>query len=450
MTVRHRERWARAALWGAVFIGFIYSVTKTADELRGGGGLGPLEVLRGAGPVLLLGLGWALAPPRWRGFAGVEALLGTYLAICVLSATWSVSPASTVLKAIPLIASYLALGRLVRLYEAPDDAVRALSGVCHVIGILVALEFVFLRSHTYIATSQYDPSRRLFGVVPTLSPNGLAFVLVAGLLSLLLGVGPRWVFRSRFLVVALAAVYVVELAATRTRSALAIGVMLVLIAVGALLFRRPALVVNSTVAFAAAGLWAWSPDNVQRLDWFLRRGQDAQTLVSLTGRTDTWHVALIQWQQNRLMGDGYYAGHRLGLNGLSTNVSNIDSTWIESLVDVGILGTVPLAVALALGVCRVVAMRVATNLKVWFSLVVLYGVVISFVNPTLQMPGINAVLLGFPLLASLHQRQTAGAVDSATPEHAERSRSVETRGLRGTGLGTKLVGSATLPPASAL
>ncbi len=67
--------------------------------------------------------------------------------------------------------------------------------------------------------------------------------------------------------------------------------------------------------------------------WLLR-GESGQQLNSLTGRTDVWHAILIQPRNEfqKLFG--------FGLSNLSFNGLSIDSNWIGSYLDLGIVGAV--------------------------------------------------------------------------------------------------------------
>jgi O-antigen ligase len=114
---------------------------------------------------------------------------------------------------------------------------------------------------------------------------------------------------------------------------------------------------------------------------------------------------------------GYYTGHRLGIEGLSETQSNIDNTWLETLVDVGLLGLVSLAVFAICGLVRLVRSReLAGDLKLWAVAVAAYGCAISFVNPTIQTPGAGQVVLGFLLMVALPARRA---------EHSDFCRSTE-------------------------
>ena len=110
------------------------------------------------------------------------------------------------------------------------------------------------------------------------------------------------------------------------------------------------------------------------------------------------------WHANKVFGLGYYTGHRLGIPGLSQTQSNIDNTWLETMVDVGLLGLVSLASFALSGFVRLVRTRELTgDWRLWAVGVTVYGLAISFVNPTIQAPGAAQVIIGFLLVIVLPQ-----------------------------------------------
>jgi hypothetical protein len=119
---------------------------------------------------------------------------------------------------------------------------------------------------------------------------------------------------------------------THTRTALV--AMLAGILVGGLsLFKTKARVRR---LFAAAGVivsvGAMTLSGV--IATFLVRGENAQQLTSLTGRTDVWHAILTEPRNEfqKLFG--------FGLSNLSFNGLSIDSNWVGTYFDLGIVGAV--------------------------------------------------------------------------------------------------------------
>src|SRR5262249_41547123 len=84
---------------------------------------------------------------------------------------------------------------------------------------------------------------------------------------------------------------------------------------------------------------------------FVLRGQTFEQMLTLTGRINTWASALSTWSHRPLQGYGYYAGHRFAVPvpRSAREVSNLDNTWVEALVDTGLLGASLLVLAITAG-----------------------------------------------------------------------------------------------------
>lgn len=191
---------------------------------------------------------------------------------------------------------------------------------------------------------------------------------------------------------------VVVLILSRTRSELVI--LLLGAAVLAAFSRRRVSVGLILVAFALpAGLAVSQIDNSQ-ITQFLARGESATQLFTLTGRTISWSAALELWQQRPLTGYGYYAGHRFGidLGPGGPDLSTVDNTWIEALLDVGVIGAIPLAVlVVAALIAPVRAERKPTKAGLMYGLLVV-GFAASLVNPSIQTTGYLMVFFGLLVL----------------------------------------------------
>lgn len=386
----------------AVILPFVYSTAKNAAELSGGGSVGALETLRGGGPLVLWGLSFLAAPIRRRGFGTPEVFLGLYAVVIAMSVLIPLNPSSqaTLLKSATMISVLLAMTRLVRLYDRPRDLVVALIGWVHLVLIAGAVQILFFKSAVYTLDEvSGDGVDRLNLLVPSISANPLAFVGVAGILSCAVGVAPRWLHFNVAVRNALMALYVYEIFLTRTRSALAVGLVIVVLSLVVRARRHPLSTLVTAIVFIAGGI-ALMPSLLPHLQAFVQRGQTTQAIDSLSGRTVIWHAADEVWQQNRVFGLGYYSGHRLGIPGLQQDQSNIDNTWLETLVDVGIIGFVPLALFTLVGVWRLWRSRdLDSDVRLWALGVAAYIVAISFINPTVQQPGAPQVVLTLLILA---------------------------------------------------
>jgi len=140
---------------------------------------------------------------------------------------------------------------------------------------------------------------------------------------------------------------------------------------------------------------------------FLARGQDATTLVTLTGRTDIWAQALSLVPQSPWLGHGYYAGHRIAasaLPGTDAELSNLDNMWVETLVDTGAIGA-----GLLLAICIAVLIRCWSVSRATHGMalraIFAFFIVASFVNPSIQTVGYGAALFTLVFLLAGNPRE---------------------------------------------
>jgi O-antigen ligase len=398
---------ARLVLWTGLLLPFVYTTAKNASDLSGGGSVGTMEIVRGGGPALLWGLSILLAPTVRRGWGAVEVLLAVYGVVVLVSYLdpLNPSPQASLLKSLTLVSAFVLMIRLVRLYRSPSEVVVALTGFVHVVLLSGLIQIALLRSTVYqVGAGSIDDLPRLNLVVPSVSANPLAMLGVLGILSCAVGVAPRWLPFNGVVRNALMLVYAYEIFLTRTRSALAVGLVIIVVSLVVRARRHPlSSVVTGIVAVTAA--FFLTPSLLPQLHAFLERGQTAHGLDTLSGRTVIWEAAHQVWLQHPWMGLGYYSGHRLGIPGLQESQSNIDNTWLETLVDVGIVGTVPLALFVLGGFWRLLRSRALQgDVRLWAVGASVYVVAISFVNPTVQQPGPGCVVLGMLILAMAPSR----------------------------------------------
>jgi O-antigen ligase len=410
----------RAILWVGSLGPLVYTPAQTVETAAG---ISAIDVVRGGLPILCFT--WAVVSPRFQGYriarGPAEMALFGFTAVALFSATWTgYSPRSAALKAILLLFMYLCVAKVVASYPDFSSTVRSVLNVTHLMLVGTLLQFLALPSLTYTAATG-DTVLRLNSVVISVSANVLGVALGAGLLSVLLRVGPRWAVESwaRW---PLAASYVWMLLATRSRTITAAIVVVFLIsAVVAMCRSLGALAIGLATAgaFVAALPYALGSLSLQHaIEDFAARGQDTSGLSTLTGRTVIWQYAVEFWHQHTLFGAGYYTGHRFALpdfNVLFYRYSNIDSTWLECLVDVGLIGTSLLALFVVVGTWQLARVRAdrytkTLALSIWATVLA-----ISVVNPTIQSPFFTAVMAGALVLGSTgHQRRSSEAAPPAT------------------------------------
>lgn len=405
-----RVRYARYLCWVGVVLPFIYATPRMAPELSGST-LSYLDLIRGVGPLFALVLAILCSAPRRRGHSAVEIWLLVFCMLALASALWTRESSTVVsLKALQLGFVYVILLRLVRLYDTPTEGMRGLASVVHVVLGGVMLQLVLTPMQMYSADS-IGSEARLSATYPSLSPNVLAILCLAGLGSIFFKVGPEWIMRSLPVRSVLVPVYFFMLLETGSRSATAIGILGMAIAAGRNLRRRPGPI------FVGLGALLFLMLSIGNRLWasileFARRGQSTEQIQNLTGRTEIWRLGLNASEDDRLLGLGYFAGHRVGIPGLPLGQSNLDSTWIETVVDLGILGLIPLILFVALGAVRFATSSCRDHALHWGLFLMFVGISVSFVNPTVQTPGPTLVLLAFPLLIGFNGDYAAAGAPS--------------------------------------
>jgi hypothetical protein len=148
---------------------------------------------------------------------------------------------------------------------------------------------------------------------------------------------------------------------------------------------------------------------------FLIRGESSQQLTSLTGRTDVWHAILAEPRNvfQELFG--------FGMSNLSFNGLSIDSNWVGSYLDVGLVGTILTGVLLLFVLVNAYFQPLGPPRALALFLVV-YCLVSSFTETGLSAPSLY--MLDLTLAASLlvPASQTEGRLARVNPPRMSRGR----------------------------
>jgi O-antigen ligase len=232
-------------------------------------------------------------------------------------------------------------------------------------------------------------------------------VSTVAVLTLVGGAGARVVRETLPLRLALLAVSVGVLLLTRTRSALALVVLgLVLLA----WFHGRRRLAAAVVLVGAAGLAFLLSGAGRGLTEVLAGGSSRFSAASFGGRFPLWADALRVVEDRPLVGYGYFAGHRFGEYAERFTVTTgrsdpyVDGTWVETALDLGLLGVVALA-AFVLWSARAAWRSDGPRALHRTLLVVL--LLYSVQDFTVQQPGFPMFLLGGLLLAGRGRQATA-------------------------------------------
>jgi O-antigen ligase len=202
------------------------------------------------------------------------------------------------------------------------------------------------------------------GALPAIAANSVGHIgAVMGIVAV---VRLLWKPGSRTFWAAILAISIVTMVLTQSRSpilAFFVAVVAVLIA-----SRRFGLLALVGVSLGAGLL----TNRVQLVYDFMRRNQTDENLTSLTGRVHYWQSSFDALRDSPIGGYGANVGGRYVLQSyLGDTVSTVHSTWVEVVLDTGLVGLTLFLVALAstwfwLFRLRSYAMKNPINRLLWF------------------------------------------------------------------------------------
>jgi len=268
--------------------------------------------------------------------------------IGVISTVWSVQPFWTLYKSaeyladVALLASILASVNSVDEYKTLFDLTWVLNGI-----LMISTWFQVL-----LWPSQTTASIGLLGIqihsaIPLISGNGTGQLgATLGVVSLARILVRRRIERTYLFVFA---VSMATLVFAQSRSPilafLASALILLVLTrrLGVMGFLAIALLLLLTTTNLGDILWT-----------YFRRGQTDLQFATLTGRIDLWKVGWGLFTDRPLVGFGAYAGTRFIVPVVKPEhvysggvISGADNVLIETLLGVGVLGTIPLLIGVA-------------------------------------------------------------------------------------------------------
>lgn len=285
-------------------------------------------------------IAFALITPELRARIALRLnplwLFAAYVAICVLSAVWSVSPLATLGKAAELAVAT----STVLLAANRPSAARALNQLLLVTFAFGALVLLVVAIGFFLGLPGFwIPSKGVFGrqmEASFLSANNVGFLsALTATVSLDRALGRaqgRWLMWAAFLL-SIATAF-----AAQGRTG---WVCLVLGTVGVLTIRGKfkVLLIGGALALLVALAF-----NEQILS-YLTRGEPAGSLTTLTGRTVIWEGAWQSFLQRPLTGNGFGIGGRYlfvsVFAGSGEDWSMAHNGVLELLTGVGLIGFVP-------------------------------------------------------------------------------------------------------------
>lgn len=283
-------------------------------------------------------------------FPGLLGRLLVFALMCVLSTAWSAYRAWTLYKSVEYLVVVVLLAAIVAACGSLDCYKQLIDFTWTIDGLL--LLSIWLGAVVWPSIA-FQPAGgvigvQLQGVLPIIADNGVGHVsaiLAVVALSRFLRIPHRR--SSRLFYLTIFGIALVTMALAQTRSAILgflIGTLLLLYfskRIGAL-----------TCVFLAILLLFLATGAGSFFEEYMRRGQDADEVASLSGRTDWWEFGWTEFQKRPLTGMGAFTARFTVLAKFGDQeVSTVHNTYLEAALGVGIIGLLAL-LATFVGVWR--------------------------------------------------------------------------------------------------
>jgi O-antigen ligase len=241
----------------------------------------------------------------WKGF---EVLVDVLVIAAILSYPAALSSARTAYRVLPFLDAILVVVFLIEAVTMPSLALSPTRG--------------------YISVY-------MSGVMPNMSQNALAFLSAVSAFALVCRLyrPGRVIVKLFYLSVLCLALMALIFAQSRT-SVIALALALLVY----LIFDRRflSLALFAGVLLIAAMYTQASDVSVK----YLLRGQDAELVTTLSGRTEGWEAAWASFQESPIVGQGFAAYARAHILG-TTGLSSLHGAFFDVLVGTGLLGLLP-------------------------------------------------------------------------------------------------------------
>lgn len=327
----------------------------------------------------------------------VLSLYGGYTLVCLTSALYSPNWVETVWKSFELIVLLqLVLVTRKEILAERFNQLQLIQGCSYLVFAAVFLALVGGMLYPEQAYNIQDEFREIGklsmgGIVPRINPNTLgqfsAMVAFAGFLFM--------VIQGRFRVEPILLLLVGGLGMVFAHARTSIFAFALLVVIFSAL--KGGLRGFIAITFISiVGLFSFD-----YLFEFIVRGQETDLFLSMSGRSYMWGIAWDSILNDPWLGKGFYAGHKTLDIVLGMEYSSLDNTYIEALVDVGVIGTVFLTIFVLIllkkMIILVVNSRYSYSPDFWWINVSAGYVFIMFIRslagPSFQVLHFNLLLL---------------------------------------------------------
>jgi O-antigen ligase len=282
-------------------------------------------------------------------FRGLFGFLTLFVIISIASTFWSVNPLWSLYKSVEYGVDVVLIISLVLLLPSMQQYKKLLDWIWTVTGVLMVVAWVSaiidpVDGFSYGLQGNF-PIPQLSGVWPAQSPNGIGTygaIIATVALSRIMLYPENKKFRGWYWM--LFGFSILTMIMTDCRTAIAGLALAILI----LLFLTRRFIAGAVVAAVGTVAVLLSGFGTVIYDYLLR-GQHEGEVATLTGRTEWWSVA---WQfilQRPFFGWGAFAGGRFIVmpHVNHPDLTDVDSSILEPLLDTGIFGLLFLLLALA-------------------------------------------------------------------------------------------------------
>ncbi|HHJ14469.1 MAG TPA: O-antigen ligase family protein [Gammaproteobacteria bacterium] len=332
---------------------------------------------------------------RLRLTSPMAAML-LYALYAMLSALYSTHPSLTAWKGFEVLVDVMVFVYLAS-YLKDYASIRDLLNIVYIIVLYLVVSAlvggVFAPGLAYVRQTGGSGSMawEYWGIFPSIHPNSLAqFGAIIGVIAMIhLLYAKRAIERNMsFLILAIG---LAGMLLSHSRTSL-IGFVLASAVI--FMFGKRKGIGLAILFVGAIAVVISDFDTLVKM--YVMRGQSEEVFARMSGRTEYWPRVIEAFLISPFIGHGYYSGHRFGVfeGKLMLNTSSVDNTYLEVLVDLGILGMFFIALMLVMTAKNFFRIRLAIHsydkMKEWFVLwLELFGLIViilvrSLTGPTFQ------------------------------------------------------------------
>ena len=387
---RNQLRFATLLIFGMISP-YFYSTRKDLDQVVSQ--VGGLEILRGIGPFIFYVAALFLFRNVARNSIALKSviLLDLYFFTCVASTLWSVYPKGTFFKSTQCLGVYLCARRLISLGLQPEVLFERLNRLMRLIVLSALFLILVMPEKSLIAGDNIGAGV----IVPSIASNLLGSLAGFTIVGAILLIDESKLAKFFWILSSTIVLY-----ATHARLSTAMTIVLTFVSLLFISARNVSGYIQKTLIIIATSslfLLVFLLPLLQRISIaYLNKYQgNSSNFQTFTGRTIAWRAAVDYIAESPFVGHGYYSGHRLGLAlnfAELSRFSNIDNTWLESSVDVGIIGTLFLLIFIIRLFFVVQGSLFERNTKLYCTIMLSGILMMSFFNPSIQSPTITQTI----------------------------------------------------------